>query len=132
LFEQAKLVSPLYERMQDPEYSDAFMKALEPIEDGSVDPGDEELVVERMLEMLGEEYLASLRRGAEIHLELTNVYERLRNASEDEIRAFARLQLEAQLRGTGMLENFAKSAIALKQAEEQLENVDNELQMSPS
>ncbi len=127
LLEQAKLASPFYERLHDPEYFDDILKAVAPLEDGSVDPGDEELVVEHMLEILGEDYLASLRRGAQIQHQLSDTYEQLCKASDDEMRVFARLQLEAQFRATGLLEFFSKIAIEAKHARQELENIDNEL-----
>ena len=94
----------------DPAHPETFMKGFEPLEDGSVNPGEEGGVVERCLALLGDEYLASVRRSADMHLKLSKAYERVQNATQHELRAFARIWLEAILRGSGALESLAKLA----------------------
>lgn len=125
MLEQVKLMNPLLQRMQDPEFFNSFNEVLEPLEDGTVDPGDEKLVVERMLALLGEEFLVSLRRAADVYLELGKVYERLRNADEDELRAFARMSIEVHLMGSGLIETWAKLAREAQLAREQLDSLDS-------
>ena len=120
--EQMKLMNPFMQRMQDPEFVNSFVEVLEPIEDGTVDPGDKKLVVERMLSMFGEQFLMGLRRAADINLELGKVWERLRNAEEDDVLAFARMLIEVSLIDSGLIESWAKLAGEAKLAREQLES----------
>ena len=92
IIEQSKLITPFFQRMQDPENVDSLLEILGPVADGPIAPGVEKLVVERMLELLGEECLMLLRRSADVYIELGETYKglgetykRLGKANEDEV-----------------------------------------------
>lgn len=109
LLKQAKEIVWIQERMEEPSYFDEFRGALAPLGDGTVDPSDLDRVVDSMLAMLGEQqYLASLRRGAKINVKLHDTYSRLQDAADDDVQAFACMQLQAFLHGYGMLERLSK------------------------
>lgn len=110
MLEQAKLMTPFLEHMQNPETINSFIEVLEPLEDGTVDPGDEDRVIEGFLALMGDEYLKSLRQAADVYRDLGQIYQRLRDANDEEVHAFARMSLEVMLKSTGLIEKWAKIA----------------------
>lgn len=122
LLEQIKSATWVQEQIETDGFFDKWIGTLAPLEDGTVDPGDEDRVVDNMLSVLGDEYIPFLRRYAGIQMELHDTYGRLRDATDDEVHDFARMWLKAYLQSSGALEVLSKLAQSPKEAEEALDS----------
>jgi hypothetical protein len=77
-------------------FAGEFKKIMEPLRDGTLDPGDIEAIVENHWEVLGEHEIEAARDMAGIQRRLAPMYERLATAGPEDWAEYVQIKVKAR------------------------------------
>jgi hypothetical protein len=73
-----------------------FKKIMEPLKDGSLDPGDVDEIIDNHWESFGQAEIEAARKLCQIQRRLAPMYEKLADASDEEWQEYVKIKVKAR------------------------------------
>jgi hypothetical protein len=73
-----------------------FDEILEPLQDGTIDPGDLQTITDKYWDRYGSREIEAAKKSVELHRRLTKLYERLAGANQEEWSEYAKTRVNVR------------------------------------